>query len=48
MEACFEDLDAPGKRVASMNTPIPFINQLEEQYLAKGKFEKALLDLLAY
>lgn len=48
MEQCFEYLDAPVKRIASMETPIPFINQLEEQYLAKGKFEKALLELLAY
>ncbi len=48
MEHCFEHLDAPVKRVASMETPIPFINQLENQYLAKGKFEKALRDLLVY
>ena len=48
MENCFEYLDAPVKRVASLETPIPFINQLEEQYLAKGKFEAALKDLLAY
>ncbi len=48
MENCFEDLDAPVKRVASMETPIPFINQLEEQYLAKGRFENALRELLAY
>lgn len=48
MEHCFEYLDAPVKRVASMETPIPFINQLEEQYLAKGKFEAALKELLAY
>lgn len=48
METCFEKLDAPVKRVASMDTPIPFINQLESQYLAKGKFETALKDLLAY
>lgn len=48
METCFEKLDAPVKRVASMDTPIPFINQLESQYLAKGKFEAALKDLLAY
>jgi 2-oxoisovalerate dehydrogenase E1 component len=48
MEECFEYLDAPVKRVASMETPIPFINQLEDQYLAKGKFEIALKDLLAY
>lgn len=48
MEHCFEYLDAPVKRVASMETPIPFINQLEDQYLAKGKFETALRELLAY
>ncbi|WP_245977212.1 alpha-ketoacid dehydrogenase subunit alpha/beta [Ichthyenterobacterium magnum] len=48
MEHCFEHLDAPVKRVASMETPIPFINQLEDQYLAKGKFEKALKALLEY
>ncbi|WP_233451072.1 alpha-ketoacid dehydrogenase subunit alpha/beta [Hanstruepera ponticola] len=48
MENCFEDLDAPVKRVASMETPIPFINQLEDQYLAKGKFETVLKELIAY
>lgn len=47
-ENCFEYLDAPIKRVASMETPIPFINQLEDQYLAKGKFEEALKTILAY
>ena len=48
MENCFEYLDAPVKRVASLETPIPFINQLEEQYLAKGKFEDALREVLEY
>ena len=48
MEDCFEYLDAPVKRVASMETPIPFIGQLEDQYLAKGKFEEALKELLDY
>jgi 2-oxoisovalerate dehydrogenase E1 component len=48
MEHCFEHLDAPVKRVASMETPIPFVNQLENQYLAKSKFEDALKGLLAY
>ena len=48
MENCFEDLDAPVKRVASMETPIPFDSQLEQQYLAKNKFEKALKQLLDY
>ncbi|WP_047546362.1 thiamine pyrophosphate-dependent enzyme [Psychroserpens sp. Hel_I_66] len=48
MEYCFEQLDAPVKRVASMETPIPFIGQLEEQYMAKGRFEEALLEVLRY
>lgn len=48
MEECFEYLDAPVKRVASLETPIPFINQLEEQYLPKGRFEAELLALIAY
>ena len=48
MEECFESLDAPVKRVASMETPIPFIKQLEEQYLSKNSFEVELKSLLAY
>ncbi len=48
MEHCFEYLDAAVKRVASLETPIPFINQLEEQYLGKKRFEEALKTLLAY
>jgi 2-oxoisovalerate dehydrogenase E1 component len=48
MENCFQYLDAPVQRIASMETPIPFIGQLEEQYLAKSKFEKALIKLLEY
>ncbi|WP_274475657.1 alpha-ketoacid dehydrogenase subunit alpha/beta [Mangrovimonas aestuarii] len=47
-ENCFKSLDAPVKRVAGLETPIPFINQLEKQYLAKGRFETALLELLEY
>ncbi|WP_067149209.1 alpha-ketoacid dehydrogenase subunit alpha/beta [Pseudotamlana agarivorans] len=48
MEHCFEFLDAPVKRVASLETPIPFTKNLENQYLPKERFEKALLALLAY
>lgn len=48
MENCFEHLDAPVKRVASLETPIPFINQLEDQYLSRDKFEDELLTLMAY
>ena len=48
MEDCFEHLDAPVKRVASLETPIPFAAALEEQYLAKHRFADALDALLAY
>jgi len=48
MENCFEHLDAPVKRVASMETPIPFAEKLEDQYLAKEKFESELKSLLNY
>lgn len=48
MEQCFESLDAPVKRVASLETPIPFAAQLEEQYLPRKRFEKELIDLLSY
>lgn len=48
MEECFEYLDAPVKRVASLETPIPFDTELEKQYLAKGRFEEELKGLLQY
>lgn len=48
MENCFEHLDAPVKRVASLETPIPFMKNLEDQYLPKERFEKELLVLLQY
>ena len=48
MEECFKYLDAPVQRVASLDSPIPFTKALEDQYLPKGRFEKSLLDLLAY
>ena len=47
-ENCFEYLDAPVRRVGSIETPIPFDKGLENQYLAKNNFETALRDLLAY
>jgi len=48
MEDCFEYLDGPVKRVASLDSPIPFTKALEDQYLPKGRFEKALRELMAY
>ena len=47
-ENCFEFLDAPVKRVASLETPIPFISQLEDKYLPKGRLEKEIRLLLQY
>jgi len=48
MEQCFEHLDAPVRRVGSLETAIPFVKALEDQYLPKERFESTLLDLLAY
>ncbi|MFV8269485.1 alpha-ketoacid dehydrogenase subunit alpha/beta [Flavobacterium sp. GT2N3] len=48
MENCFKYLDAPVKRVASLDTPIPFTKALEDQYLPKGRFLTDLKQLLAY
>jgi 2-oxoisovalerate dehydrogenase E1 component len=48
MENCFEYLDAPVKRVGSLETAIPFMKSLEDQYLPKNRFEKELLTLLEY
>lgn len=48
MEECFEYLDAPVKRVASLNTPIPFAENLEKLYLSKNKFENELKNLMEY
>ncbi|WP_282180009.1 alpha-ketoacid dehydrogenase subunit alpha/beta [Maribacter stanieri] len=48
MENCFEHLDGPVKRVGSLETPIPFNAQLEQQYLAKSRFESALRELIDY
>ena len=48
MESCFEFLDAPVKRVASLDSPIPFTKALEDQYLPKARFETTLKELLLY
>ncbi|MDR6968054.1 2-oxoisovalerate dehydrogenase E1 component [Flavobacterium arsenatis] len=48
MEECFEYLDGPVKRVASLDSPIPFTKALEDQFLSRGRFEDALKELMAY
>ena len=47
-ENCFEFLDAPVKRVASIETPIPFQGELEKQYLPKQRFAFELKTLIDY
>jgi len=47
-DECFEYLDAPVKRSASMDTPVPFAHELEDEFLAKVRFETQLKDLLLY
>jgi 2-oxoisovalerate dehydrogenase E1 component len=47
-DECFEYLDAPVKRSASIDTPVPFAHELEDNFLAKARFETQLKDLLSY
>jgi 2-oxoisovalerate dehydrogenase E1 component len=47
-DECFEFLDAPVRRSASMDTPVPFAIDLEDIFLAKKRFETQLKELLAY
>jgi len=47
-EECFEYLDAPIKRLGSMETPIPFTQNLENQYLPKNRINEKLKELMAY
>ncbi|WP_440881046.1 alpha-ketoacid dehydrogenase subunit alpha/beta [Tenacibaculum sp. C7A-26P2] len=48
MENCFHFLDAPVKRVASIETPVPFAEKLENQYLPKLRFKEELIALFKY
>jgi len=48
MENCFENLDAPVIRVGSLDTPIPFEETLEKQYLPFERFESEILKLIEY
>ena len=48
MENCFQYLDAPVKRVGSLESPIPFVKAIEDQYLPKARFETDLKELLQY
>ena len=47
-EHCFEKLDAPVFRCASMDTPIPFSIDLETKFLAKSSLSDVVDKLLSY
>jgi 2-oxoisovalerate dehydrogenase E1 component len=47
-ENCFELLDAPVVRCASLDTPVPFAIELEQNFLAKGRLDEAVKKLLDY
>ncbi|MDG4951476.1 dehydrogenase E1 component subunit alpha/beta [Weeksellaceae bacterium KMM 9724] len=47
-ETCFEYLDAPVMRVASMNTAVPFDAELEKQFLPTKELEEKLIRLWKY
>ncbi len=47
-EHCFELLDAPVLRCASLDTPIPFNTELEKNYLAKSRLASYIQKLIAY
>lgn len=47
-EYCFEYLDAPVMRCASLDTAIPMSKILEDDFLAKARLEKMIEKLLSY
>lgn len=47
-EHLFEYLDAPVKRVCSLDTPIPFAESLESNFLAKNQLNNSIIMLMNY
>ncbi len=47
-EHCFQALDAPVVRCASLDTPVPFAIELEQAFLPKGRIGPAVEKLLRY
>jgi len=48
MENCFQWLDAPVKRLGSMDTPVPLAKTLEDQFLPWSRLKEALEELRSY
>lgn len=47
-ENCFESLDAPIVRCASLDTPVPFAIELEQNFMANSRLDAAVQKLMAY
>jgi 2-oxoisovalerate dehydrogenase E1 component len=47
-ENCFESLDAPVMREASLDTPVPFTSTLEENFLPQKRLKEKLKQLQEY
>ena len=47
-ENCFEYLDAPVMRCASLDTPVPFNVELEKNFLASSRLEQMIQKLVRY
>jgi 2-oxoisovalerate dehydrogenase E1 component len=47
-ENCFQYLDAPVIRCASLDTPVPFNSELEQNFLAKSRLNSNIEKLLAF
>jgi 2-oxoisovalerate dehydrogenase E1 component len=47
-EHCFEKLDAPVMRCASLDTPVPFAIELENNFMAKAVLDECVKKLLNY
>ena len=47
-EHCFEHLDAPVLRCASLDTPVPFNIELENNFMAHARLEAYIEQLLSY
>ncbi len=48
VEHCFECLDAPVMRAASLDTPVPFIKPLEDNFLPIKRLKEKLIFLIQY
>jgi 2-oxoisovalerate dehydrogenase E1 component len=47
-EHCFDLLDAPVMRCASLDTPVPFAIELEQNFMANSRLDSVVQKLMGY